>query len=320
MVVSRHDGGDTHDLDADADTARSPAVHYFVNGGGGAYMSFGTSLAWPTPATQLGVLSESRRGDREDRSAHAVVETARVVVDPGVRRVAVHGRVVVGRVRLQRRPVLPELPRGERRAIGEPGAHHPLRRARPADVERCRRPTAYPRVTGIWSNGCSRWPARPCRSAELASKLCVSLPRPALDPDATNAIGPGRSISTCCLEGRRRRTKARKARVKRPPPSRRPPPRTAEAADRPAQRAATNRGFVQRARMPRKVGGSGVSSGAIRDVRHLRRGCGSTSAVPSNRSDFRTKTAVRMMPSPRRSAASAAHPPAASRAARQSPG
>jgi uncharacterized membrane protein HdeD (DUF308 family)/3',5'-cyclic AMP phosphodiesterase CpdA len=46
--------GDTHDLEYYTDTARSPAVHYFVNGGGGAYMSFGTSLAWPgrppTPA------------------------------------------------------------------------------------------------------------------------------------------------------------------------------------------------------------------------------------------------------------------------------
>jgi uncharacterized membrane protein HdeD (DUF308 family)/3',5'-cyclic AMP phosphodiesterase CpdA len=39
--------GDTHDLEYYSDTGRSPAVHYFVNGGGGAYMSFGTSLAWP---------------------------------------------------------------------------------------------------------------------------------------------------------------------------------------------------------------------------------------------------------------------------------
>jgi hypothetical protein len=41
--------GDTHDLEyyAEADAATSRTVHYFVNGGGGAYLSFGTSLAWP---------------------------------------------------------------------------------------------------------------------------------------------------------------------------------------------------------------------------------------------------------------------------------
>jgi uncharacterized membrane protein HdeD (DUF308 family)/3',5'-cyclic AMP phosphodiesterase CpdA len=41
--------GDTHDLEyyADPPAAPAPAVHYFVNGGGGAYMSFGTALAWP---------------------------------------------------------------------------------------------------------------------------------------------------------------------------------------------------------------------------------------------------------------------------------
>jgi uncharacterized membrane protein HdeD (DUF308 family) len=42
--------GDTHDLEyyADPPPAAAPAVHYFVNGGGGAYMSFGTALAWPS--------------------------------------------------------------------------------------------------------------------------------------------------------------------------------------------------------------------------------------------------------------------------------
>ncbi len=61
--------GDTHDLEyytepGDATTS----VHYFVNGGGGAYLSFGTSLAWPTkPADdRLGILSESGRGESED--------------------------------------------------------------------------------------------------------------------------------------------------------------------------------------------------------------------------------------------------------------
>ncbi len=41
--------GDTHDLEyySDPPPPGAPAVHYFVNGGGGAYMSFGTALAWP---------------------------------------------------------------------------------------------------------------------------------------------------------------------------------------------------------------------------------------------------------------------------------
>jgi len=46
--------GDTHDLEyyADPPPPGTPAVHYVVNGGGGAYMSFGTALAWPaTPPT-----------------------------------------------------------------------------------------------------------------------------------------------------------------------------------------------------------------------------------------------------------------------------
>jgi hypothetical protein len=41
--------GDTHDLEyyADPPPAGQSPVHYFVNGGGGAYLSFGTSLQWP---------------------------------------------------------------------------------------------------------------------------------------------------------------------------------------------------------------------------------------------------------------------------------
>ena len=43
--------GDTHDLEyyrePVTDNGRAGAVHYFVNGGGGAYQSFGTALAWP---------------------------------------------------------------------------------------------------------------------------------------------------------------------------------------------------------------------------------------------------------------------------------
>jgi uncharacterized membrane protein HdeD (DUF308 family) len=47
--------GDTHDLEYYAERPRpeaAPAMHHWVNGGGGAYLSFGTALAWPpTPAT-----------------------------------------------------------------------------------------------------------------------------------------------------------------------------------------------------------------------------------------------------------------------------
>ncbi|HEY6507869.1 MAG TPA: metallophosphoesterase [Vicinamibacterales bacterium] len=47
--------GDTHDLEYYAEPGAgptAPVTHHFVNGGGGAYLSFGTSLAWPdVPAT-----------------------------------------------------------------------------------------------------------------------------------------------------------------------------------------------------------------------------------------------------------------------------
>lgn len=44
--------GDTHDLEyyAEPSSAASTTVHHFVNGGGGAYLSFGTALAWPARA------------------------------------------------------------------------------------------------------------------------------------------------------------------------------------------------------------------------------------------------------------------------------
>jgi hypothetical protein len=44
--------GDTHDLEYYTESGRPGAepVHHFVNGGGGAYLSFGTSLAWPAQA------------------------------------------------------------------------------------------------------------------------------------------------------------------------------------------------------------------------------------------------------------------------------
>ena len=40
--------GDTHDLEYYMErSGSSPPVHHFVNGGGGAYLSFGTALSWP---------------------------------------------------------------------------------------------------------------------------------------------------------------------------------------------------------------------------------------------------------------------------------
>ena len=40
--------GDTHDLEYYMERGASrPPVHHFVNGGGGAYLSFGTALSWP---------------------------------------------------------------------------------------------------------------------------------------------------------------------------------------------------------------------------------------------------------------------------------
>jgi hypothetical protein len=55
--------GDTHDLEYYAEPARgrAPAVHYFVNGGGGAYLSMGSALQWPPdPPTAEWALYPSR--------------------------------------------------------------------------------------------------------------------------------------------------------------------------------------------------------------------------------------------------------------------
>jgi hypothetical protein len=58
-LLRKHDvaivmAGDTHDLEyyAERQNGSAKTVHHFVNGGGGAYLSFGTALAWPSqPAT-----------------------------------------------------------------------------------------------------------------------------------------------------------------------------------------------------------------------------------------------------------------------------
>jgi 3',5'-cyclic AMP phosphodiesterase CpdA len=42
--------GDTHDFEYYREAAAEQPVHYFVNGGGGAYLSIGTALDWPTHA------------------------------------------------------------------------------------------------------------------------------------------------------------------------------------------------------------------------------------------------------------------------------
>ena len=132
--------GDTHDLEyyAERRRLRSPPSTHFVNGGGGAYLSFGTALGWPArPATaDVGVLSRSRQVVAKDRADDAVLEASRVVVDDAVRRLAVLGRMAVGRLRLQRGAVLPELHRGPRRAVVEPHSAVALRRPRPTALAR----------------------------------------------------------------------------------------------------------------------------------------------------------------------------------------
>jgi uncharacterized membrane protein HdeD (DUF308 family)/3',5'-cyclic AMP phosphodiesterase CpdA len=46
--------GDTHDLEYYVDRDHGSPMYHVVNGGGGAYLSFGTALAWPARAAQPG--------------------------------------------------------------------------------------------------------------------------------------------------------------------------------------------------------------------------------------------------------------------------
>jgi uncharacterized membrane protein HdeD (DUF308 family) len=67
LLVSHHVAlmmaGDTHDLEYYLESpANAAPAHYVVNGGGGAYMSFGTALAWPAePATGTWAFYPDRR-------------------------------------------------------------------------------------------------------------------------------------------------------------------------------------------------------------------------------------------------------------------
>ncbi len=110
--------GDTHDLEYYREPLDDPsgpgAMHHWVNGGGGAYLSFGTV------AGVAGICRRQRSGRTTRVSAMSWRRSVRFtpwwkwpawVWTRGFRRVAVVGRVAVGDVRLQRRPVLPELRR-----------------------------------------------------------------------------------------------------------------------------------------------------------------------------------------------------------------
>ena len=127
--------GDTHDLEyyVEPREAATPAVHYFVNGGGGAYLSFGTALE---------LAGHSRRPPSGPSIRAATASRTR----SSARRRGGSGRPGGGRssfdawpfsaewlsaaVRLQRGAVLSELRRGPGRAVGAAGSHHSLRRAR----------------------------------------------------------------------------------------------------------------------------------------------------------------------------------------------
>ena len=159
--------GDTHDLEyyAERPAGSSRTVHHFVNGGGGAYLSFGTALAWPArPATaDWAFYPSTAAGRRQDRGDDAGLEVARLVVDEAHRGLALLGRVALGRLRRQRGAVLPELHRGPRRALEGTRPPPALRRPRPAalgrhgGIARARLPT--PGRIRRW-NGSWRCPGR----------------------------------------------------------------------------------------------------------------------------------------------------------------
>ena len=147
--------GDTHDLELYVERygagGAERVMHHVVNGGGGAYLSFGTSLAWPAEAAtpEWAFYPEPGVRRRQARPLHPLVEVALLGVDQAVRGLAVLRRAALGRLRLQRGAVLPELRRGPRGALrriacassrtactgryaGPISRRHPGRRGRPA--------------------------------------------------------------------------------------------------------------------------------------------------------------------------------------------
>ena len=132
--------GDTHDLEYYVERGEAggrESVAHVVNGGGGAYLSFGTALDWPAaPATRrLGVPPDDRAGHRKDPGDPPALEDALLVVDPVPGRLAVLGRVALGGVRRQRRAVLPELRGGPGGTLVGPRPSPPVRDQRPPPLD-----------------------------------------------------------------------------------------------------------------------------------------------------------------------------------------
>ena len=132
--------GDTHDFEyyAEPPRRRSPAVHHFVNGGGGAYLSLGTALDWPDkpPTSRMGVLSEPRSRREEDRGATPWWKRPAWWWTRRLPRLAVLVRISFGAVRLQHRALLSELRRNPRRTVGQPGPGAALRGQRAVAMAR----------------------------------------------------------------------------------------------------------------------------------------------------------------------------------------
>ncbi len=130
--------GDTHDFEYYAEPAHEsrPAVHYFVNGGGGAYLSLGTALDWPanapTPEWAFYPTREALVDKIDPRTPWW--KRSGVVVDEKLQGLAILNRASVGALRLQRRAVLPELCRGSGRTLVRSGASASIRRERAAPL------------------------------------------------------------------------------------------------------------------------------------------------------------------------------------------
>ena len=86
--------GDTHDFEyyrEEYNSGDGPrAMHHFVNGGGGAYLSIGTALDWPAaaPLSRTGRSTRARRLSARSSITRPAVEMASVVVDQALQRLA----------------------------------------------------------------------------------------------------------------------------------------------------------------------------------------------------------------------------------------